>query len=367
MIAQSVAKLLILALFLSSCLCASYDSQDLVSFEYSNAGKVRRSKRLASNNSVQIMRGQLGANYLTAQQLIDSPKFYAGLQGDLLDKEAILIYLQTPSSIIPENKKIAELPREYFRMNQFDLYEALMSRFSFSDYFDSLLALVFETFAAGEAGKEYFRVVFRTQAVVIRRKLGRFWKFLLAYHHGRNCIDGRCYEALQILESQLDGDKDIKSRCSYYLLNHVIGEARNGHPYSERALKCLLDSTLIDPNCGSVTDSARPESCIPVSYQLLGDVSLPEYYYKCFLGNRRFDVNRVIASVPLLGRDPESASAVEVKSLPLFYHAIILMNLRALLHISFNRNFNLRRTIHYLPNFLLWLLRFVLRSRNIIS
>lgn len=275
--------------------------------------------------------------------------------------------LTVPLVIGTENDDVElfDILCQYVRWNSFNLFRLLSEKVSFDNRFGLFLQLVAiaakkdndNDCRSQDGDNPYLVHLIKTHVSLITRNLKQFWEFMIDEYGSCSSV---CIKAAEWLQTGHPDNERMKAYCSFYLLSGLLSKRDE----SAAKIDALLSSPCIDPNC-RINSPVCPNAQIPFVFSLLScNPKRPAHYYTCFFNNPRVDVNCVISDMVLLSDDLEESEEIKVCPLPLIYHALILLNLDALVHLVFSFRLSIRLVLRYLPCFVFWLLSALQKGRR---
>lgn len=260
---------------------------------------------------------------------------------DLLRDPVNLELLSSTDFSIPVSDRFALLPFIYFHQERFDLFKLFLQKFDYSKVNPIIISgLIVEC----RNNREYFLKILEAQHQVIFESFRSFWDLMLQIEVSEIVDDENesipntkfatlhqsvrwAFEHFAALKD--DFDQPLAKYASLCIFNLLLNNPRN--PFPESLLKDVLSLPGIELNV------SFKGSCVALF--TLGLPQLPEYYPKIILSDQRLNVNCI---VPATNRSRGHITC-HVPPLPLFWHALIYLNMRALRILWANKN------LHVLP------------------
>lgn len=267
---------------------------------------------------------------------------------DLLNGARALDLLNSPDFIIPELDRFGLLPFIYFHQQRSDLFDLFFKKFDFGKVNPVILSgLLVEC----RNNRKYFVTILETQHQLIVDNFRSFWDLMLK-------IEPRPTDE-ELLEDEQQSNANITvlrqsfiwafehfakltdekqqplaRYASFSIFNLLMADP--GNPFPESLLQDVLNLSGIELNV------ALKGSCVALF--TLGLPRLPEYYPKLILSDPRLNVNCI---VPATDRKHGHITC-HVPDLPLFWHALIYQNMRALKILWANNNLHV---LSLIPSF----------------
>lgn len=249
--------------------------------------------------------------------------------------------LSSSTFSIPVSDRFALLPFIYFNQGRFDLFKLFLDKFDYSKVKPIILSgLIFEC----RNKREYFMTILESQHQVIFGSFRSFWDLMLQIEtfdidedenesNPNNkfiSLHQSVHWAFEHFASLIDEHQQLLTKhASLCIFNLLLDNPKN--PFPESLLKEVLKLPGIELNV------SIKGSCVALF--TLGLPQLPEYYPKLILSDPRLNVNCI---VPATNRS-RGHIICHVPPLPLFWHALIYLNMRALKILWANKN------LHVLP------------------
>ena len=260
---------------------------------------------------------------------------------DLLNSSIAQDLLSSSDFSIPVSDRFALLPFIYFNQDRFDLFKLFLEKFDYSKANPIILSgLIVEC----RNNRECFLNILEAQHQVIFGNFRSFWDLMLQIEVSDIVEDENepisnmkfaslhqsvrwAFEHFAALKDEFQ--QPLTKYASLCIFNLLLDNPRN--PFPETLLKDVLNLPGIELNV------SLKGSCVALF--TLGLPQLPEYYPKIILSDQRLNVNCI---VPATNRSRGHITC-HVPPLPLFWHALIYLNIRALKILWANKN------LHVLP------------------
>jgi hypothetical protein len=248
----------------------------------------------------------------------------------------LLNLLSSSSFSIPTSDRFALLPFIYFNQGRLDLFKLFLEKLNYRKYNPIILSgLIAECCN----NRQYFLTILKTQHHVIFGSFRSFWDLMLqidVYVENDSEADPNSTIvtlhrsvrwAFEYFATSIDEFRQpLTKHASLCIFNLLLDNPKN--PFPESLLKEVLELPGIELNV------AFRGSCVALF--TLGLPQLPEYYPKLILSDPRLNVNCI---VPATNRSHGHITC-HVPPLPLFWHALIYLNWRALRILWNNKNLN---------------------------